>query len=430
MPSVHTITITEEEGKGGTLPNGINGPSPGGSLARKRYQRGGLVLEHKKWILRLREDSVGSDGKIGRSERRVTIGTIIEYPTKRLARRAADQVVEPLNAPSYRPGRVATVTTFAAIYQRDGLTGHKRMSRKASRHHLENYIVPTLGDVRLDEINGGTVQRVVNAGVRSGLCRKTILNVLGTLRAMLKRAKTWNYQVTTFEYGDVALPQQKVVEPERSYTPEEAFLLMENAPSLKYKVMNALPAYLGLRCGEVLGVALDNILFDVRILQVRQSVVEGEIQTVKSKNSRRDLHIPDYLHELLKEYLASPEWKPNPWNLLFTNKRNKPYHGNRVREFVFNPLRDRLGLGKGAFHAFRHGNASAQLQVGANIGVIKDNLGHAKIETTLRYTHTVSGDQRAAVDKVAALFESLRKKQEPQNPQFCGVLRGNDTVSA
>ena len=180
-------------------------------------------------------------------------------------------------------------------------------------------------------------------------------------------------------------------------------------------------AYLGLRCGEALGIAWDHVDLDAQMLRVRQAVVEGEIQTVKSKNSRRDLHIPDYLVALLQEY-RSTEWKENPWNLLFTNRRNKPYHGNRVREFVFNPLRDRLGLGEGALHAFRHGCATAQLQTGASIVTVKENLGHAKVETTLRYTHAISGDQRDAVNRLAALFESRRAA----TAEFCGVLRRNE----
>jgi integrase len=367
---------------------------------------------------------MGGDGSIRRPERRALVGNIGDYPTKRLARRAADRIIEPLNAPEYRPGRVATVKEFEEIYQRDGLTGHKPTARKASRYHLEKYIVPAIGTVRLDEINGPFVQRVVNAGLRNKLSRKTILNVLGTLRAMLRRARAWNYQVKTFEYADVTLPPDEVHDQVRSYTPDESLLLIENAPSLKWRVCFALMAYLGLRCGEALGVAWDHFDFDAHVLSVRQAVVEGEIQTVKSKNSRRDLHIPDYLIALLKEYRKV--WKENSWNLLFTNRRNKPYHANRVREFVFNPLRDRLGLGEGAFHAFRHGNATAQLQAGASIVTVKENLGHAKIETTLRYTHAVSGDQRDAVNKLAALFERRRE----ETAELCGVSRRTEQLSA
>jgi integrase len=317
------------------------------------------------------------------------------------------------------------VQEFAVVYQRDGLTDHKPTARKASRHHLENYIVPTLGAVRLDEISGPIVQRVINAGIRNNLQRKTIMNTLGTLRAMLKRARTWQYQVKVFEYGELCLPPDEVHDMPRSYTPDESLLLIENAPSLKWKTCFALTAVLGLRCGEVLGLAWDAIDIEGRVLQVRQSVVDGQIQTVKSKNSFRNLHLPEYLVNLLNEY-RSAEWRENEWNLLFTNHRNKPYHGNRVREFVFNPLRDRLGLGRGALHAFRHGAATAQLQAGASIVTVKENLGHAKIETTLRYTHAIPSDQRDAVDKVAALFESRRAS----TAEFCGVLRRIELLSA
>ena len=81
-----------------------------------------------------------------------------------------------------------------------------------------------------------------------------------------------------------------------------------------------------------------------------------------------------------------------------------------------------LGLGEGALHAFRHGNATAQLQAGASIVTVKENLGHAKIETTLRYTHAISGDQREAVNRLAALFERRRA----ETAEFCGVLRRVD----
>jgi hypothetical protein len=60
-----------------------------------------------------------------------------------------------------------------------------------------------------------------------------------------------------------------------------------------------------------------------------------------------------------------------------------------------------------------------QIQAGASIVTVKENLGHAKIETTLRYTHAISGDQREAGDKLAALFERRRA----ETAEFCGVMR-------
>src|SRR5580658_4212897 len=275
MTPENQISIPTVQTNGCTLASGIDGPRAGGDLARKRYQRGALRLEGKNWILRWREDSVGDDGKVRRPERRATVGTIGEYPTKRLARRAADKIIEPLNAPNYRPGRIATVKEFAGVYTRDGLSKHKPTSSKASRQHLNRYIIPQLGAVRLDEINGPIVQRLVNAGIRNKLSRKTIMNTLGTLRAMLKRARVWQYQVKVFEYGEVCLPPDEVHDMPRSYTPDESLLLIENAPSLKWKTSFALTAVLGLRCGEMLGLAWDAIDMQGCVLQVRQSVVEG-----------------------------------------------------------------------------------------------------------------------------------------------------------
>lgn len=60
-------------------------------MARKRYQRGALRKEGQKWILRWREDVIDTTGRVVRSERRATVGTLQDLPTKPLARRAADR---------------------------------------------------------------------------------------------------------------------------------------------------------------------------------------------------------------------------------------------------------------------------------------------------------------------------------------------------
>ena len=92
---------------------------------------------------------------------------------------------------------------------------------------------------------------------------------------------------------------------------------------------------------------------------------------------------------------------------------------------MFNPLRDRLGLGEGAFHAFRHGSATAQLQAGASIVTVKENLGHAKIETTLRYTHAVSGiseTQWIESRDYSRRFGRSKNSNPHSSAAFCGEL--------
>src|ERR1019366_10030062 len=101
------------------LPTGISGPRNGGTLARKRYQRGALRREGTLWILRWREDVLNETGAVNRLERRARVGPVKELPTKALARRVADRMIEHVNEPDYRPGMVVTMEQFAEIYERE-----------------------------------------------------------------------------------------------------------------------------------------------------------------------------------------------------------------------------------------------------------------------------------------------------------------------
>ncbi len=42
--------------------------------------------------------------------------------------------------------------------------------------------------------------------------------------------------------------------------------------------------------------------------------------------------------------------------------------------------------------------------MGANPKVVQDSLGHAHIQTTMRYTHAVSEDRREAVERATEMF--------------------------
>ena len=144
-------------------------------------------------------------------------------------------------------------------------------------------------------------------------------------------------------------------------------------------------AYLGVRTGEAVGIAWDHLDLDAGVLMVRQSNWRGHLLTVKSKASRRDLPLPTQLTEALIEY--RPRWVPNAQGLLFANRKGQPITSCYVRRDVLHPIRERLGIARGAFHAFRHGHATAMFSSGANPKVVQDGMGHAHITTTMRYGH-------------------------------------------
>jgi integrase len=384
-----------------TLPTGISGPRPGGDLARKRYQRGALRREGNLWILRWREDVLDNTDAVVRVERRARVGATKDLPTKALARRVADQMIDHVNQPNYMPGKVATVQEFSEVYGANVCPTFKPSSCESARSHSRIYIKPVLGQYRLDQVKGEVPQLLVNDLRRRGLSRKTILNALSTLASMLSAARDCNYLAPELDWRKLRLPVEKLEKPQRFFTPYESQQIIDAAP-MPWNICFAFMAYLGLRAGEAVGITWDNIDLIGGVLMVRQSNWRGKLLTVKSKSSVRDLPLPPVTVNMLNEYRL--QWRPNPFGLLFANAKGRPITSCYVRRDILHPVRERLGIPRGAFHAFRHGLGTALMQEGASARVVQQQLGHADLRTMGRYAHVVPQDQRAAVERTTELF--------------------------
>jgi hypothetical protein len=112
-----------------------------------------------------------------------------DLPTKALARRVADRLIQHVNEPNYLLGRVATMQEFSEVYRANACPTFKPSSCESARSLCRIYIEPELGQYRLDQVKGEVPQLLVNDLRRRGLSRKTILNALSTLASMLSAAR-------------------------------------------------------------------------------------------------------------------------------------------------------------------------------------------------------------------------------------------------
>src|SRR3546814_899171 len=76
------------------------------------------------------------------------------------------------------------------------------------------------------------------------------------------------------------------------------------------------------------------------------------------------------------------------------------------------------------FHTCRHTRATRMVDAGINIFVIKEWMGHMRIETTLRYAHVKQQNLEDALDQVGGYFAKLdgksRKSAGPDVPHAGG----------
>jgi len=350
------------------------------------------------WVGRYREDVIGPDGHPARVLKSVVLGTKKELPTKRLAERRMEMELSRINAPSYRPGRVATLEEFAERWRREVLSKRKPSTIHAAESHLKNHILRNLGKMKLSEIGVENQQGFVTR-LCGTVSRKTLLNVLGTLSSMLTTAQNWGYICEGVTFGKLALPERGIQTEAPSFTEDQARAIIAEAKG-QYRVMFAIAAMTGLRAGEILALQVGDFDFEKRLLTVRRSVWRGKLQTPKTINSKAVLPLPDMLAGIVRDHVKglSTHW-------LFLNSRGHFFIAENVVRQTLVPILDKLTIPRCGFHAFRHLHASLLLSTGAAPQVAQKQLRHSDARITLGiYGHVIGDSQREAVEKVASIL--------------------------
>lgn len=370
-------------------------------MARRRFQRGQLVLRGKRspvWVGRYREDII-RDGKIQRLEKWVILGTKTDYPTRKLALRALDDLLADINNLSYRPRPVAQFSDFAKRWQEIVLSQHKPSTQPPIRSQLRKHLVPRLGKVAMKDITGELLQSFISD---CELGAKTVKNLVGTLRIMWNSAKAWGY-VGHDPFGGLVLPEWDPPE-QPMFSPEDMRRIIAAAEP-PYDTVYWLLAQTGIRRGEVCGLDVGHVDLANRIIVVKRSRSGRHITDTKSRKPRI-FSISPRLAQRLESFVIGR----NSDEPLFLSAEGKRLHPENLVKRKLKPLLKKLGL-EGGLHAFRHGNATAQDRLHTPMKVRQERLGHVSSRTTMDYTHLVGDDDRRVVEQLDELFCPVERNQ-------------------
>ena len=382
-------------------------------MARRRYQKGSLVPNrgipaNGLWVGRWREDVIQPDGTITRPYKWEVLGTIQDYPTRRLALRALEARLSTINSPTYRARPTSTFAEFANRWDATVLSQHKRSTQSSTRSQLRRWLLPQLGSCALKDFDGQRLQ----AFVSSCHCNpKTIRNLIATLRMMWNSARAWGY-VAHNPFDALVLPKRGLVQPLMfSLQDAQRIINLANEP---YKIFYSILAETGIRGGEICGLRVADLDLGNALIHVHQSVWRGKIQTVKSRKGNRCFPISAELVEHLRVFLQT--WRPNSLGLLFATRNGTPWDHNLVRKRKLHPLLKRLGIPQCGFHAFRHGNATLLDQIGAPWAVRLNRLGHVDPRTAMGYTHTATTEERRVADKLGKILHVTARNEQNERP--------------
>lgn len=134
----------------------------------------------------------------------------------------------------------------------------------------------------------------------------------------------------------------------------------------------------GLRASEL--VSLDDSMIDM---------VADQMKVTGKRNKQRVVPFGDYLHEVLKDYIAVRDnVVERQDDAFFVNDKGKRMTYPAILKLVKTTMAMVSSLDKCTPHVLRHSFATSMLNHEANLESIKKLLGHQSLNTTEIYTHT------------------------------------------
>jgi integrase len=322
------------------------------------------------------------------------------YFTKRTADDALRAVLDEARR-GVLPGLVRTGATFAdaaAEFLRyaEHDRGCKPSTLRDYRSNIEAHMLPAFGDQPLEAISAAAIDRW--RGSLTGLSNRTKNKLLVVMHGIFRRAQ----HVWGLPLNPVASVERH---PQRSsgdidvFSPEEVWALVRAAASDQDGAVFLTAAFTGLRRGELLALRWRDVDFTGSVIRVRASYAGGRVTTPKSGKVRSVPMAPAVAAALAR--LGERERWTGDDDLVFVGELGSYLDGAALRRRYASALR-RAGLRPLRFHDLRH-TFGTRMIAKADIRRVQEWMGHADIQTTMRYLHYAPREGDAAL--VAEAFE-------------------------
>ena len=373
-------------------------------MPRRRFQTGCLKIVGHSWTLLYWRDEI-RDGVRQRVKVSKKIGGMELSPrqARKLAQPILDEVNNQTDIPFKASRNTLTLAVFIEQWRLSGMLDFKPSTKRALESSIRAHLIPMLGEIPITLITIKNVQDLI--GTMLHRSRGTRENVVDDLFRILDEARHLYPGVPDAEE---ARPEIRIEEAGEGkpfvFSPAQVKRILVAVTGRKiWDAFFTLLALTGLRASEILGLRVEDVDFDNNQIHVRQAAWHGQIQTVKTEESENCVPMPPVLREKLLKHLEG-----HSHQLLFVNRRGRPYSRNKVVQTVLHPLLDELGIahkGKRAgLHAFRHCLSSLLLQ-STGVAVAQRQMRHADPATTLGiYGHVLGDDHREAMGQLNRYF--------------------------
>ncbi len=283
----------------------------------------------------------------------------------------------------------------------------------------ENHIRKNFGNQKINEINAYDITDYINSLKKTNR-QQYVKSILKIFKALSLFAEERGF-LEVNKIKVISITYKKEPEQQRVYSNEELQRMDDLFKDMTLYPSFVLGRYLGLRVGEVFGLMWSDIDWEKKTVSINKQMAKKDdevpskwvLKGVKTGSGYRTIDVPNNLLCMLKELKNKQEstnyrCKPDSIKLFdednnyiktiknpdFINLRKdgKNYNTDSVK--ILSRKADEIGLDYKS-HNLRHTHASLLAAKGVDSTVLKNRMGHKKIETTLRYYIHETEDAKA-----------------------------------
>ena len=338
--------------------------------------------------------TVSYDPVTGKQKQRAVTGKTQKEVAQKLR-----EITAEIDRGTYIEPSKLTLAQWLERWQAEYLVGVKPSTANLYQECIRLYILPHLGEARLDKLTGATIQHFYNElnqpskEGQKAICAKSVKNVHGILHKALQQAvKNGVLRLNPTESCVLPRVVKKEIYP---LTKDQMAALFQILPGHPHEYLYQIAVFTGMREGELLGLEWSCIDFERNWIVVKQQLQRehktgGAYMIVSPKNGKNRL-IPMapsvarlfLLQKQKQEFMrkeAGELWEES--GMVFTNPTGG-YLSSRTVYDCFKRLVRKIGAPNARVHDLRHTYAVACIESGVDIKTLQENLGHATAAFTM-----------------------------------------------
>ena len=317
-------------------------------------------------------------------------------------------------------------------------------THKGNTCAIETRLRPYFGHIRLNKISAEIIMDYINElraygdrldGHSGSIAPATIFGLYKILRAMLNKAKEWNY-ITHNPIDDI--PKDRRPKPNYKVKPileddqlatllQKLFEMKESGMAVKNQLFFYLALITGARSGELIALTWKDIDYENKRIMISKDIYEENKMTLIQNRTKgmesRVVFIDDFCLELLHKHKAyQTKWlqerkMDNPNLYVFIKRTVKQKHLKEaelpsrssfhhfMRKFLIKnnlPVID--------VHGFRRMAASYSVNNQVPLTTVQTMLGHKSLSTTMIYLRTLNTSRKEGVEALSNTYQQLMDK--------------------